>query len=70
MRDMAMDLVATLAAERITEVQGCDRTEALEALLSSSIGEALYDDDLKLWWESPADIADAFLSEQLNSKRQ
>lgn len=60
---MAMDLAATLAAERIAEVRGCGRTEALEALLSSDVGEALYDDDLKLWWESPADIADAFLDE-------
>ena len=57
-----MDLTATLAAERIAEIRGCDRTEALEALLSSSIGEAIYDDDQKLWWESPADIADAFLN--------
>lgn len=61
MKDMAMDLVATLAAEEIAKVQDCGRAEALEALLSSSIGEAIYDDALKLWWESPADIADAFL---------
>lgn len=59
-----MDLAATLAAERVAEVRGCSSTEALEALLSSSVGEALYDDDLKLWWESPADIADVFMSQQ------
>lgn len=63
MRDMAMDLVATLAAEKVAEARGCGRTEALEMFLSSSIGEALYDDDLKLWWESPADLADACLNE-------
>ena len=62
MKDMAMDLTATLAAERIAEIRSCGSTEALEALLSSSVGEALYDDDLKLWWESPADIADAYLN--------
>ena len=56
-----MDLAATLAAGCIAESLRCSRTEALEKLLSSDIGESLYDDDLKLWWESPADIADACL---------
>ena len=63
MRDMAMDLAATLAAEEIASALGCDSTTALTMLLSSEIGEALYDDALKLWWESPSDIAEAFLRE-------
>ena len=61
MREMAMNLAATLAAEDIAKSLGCSQTVALEKLLSSDIGEALYDDELKYWWESPSDIADAFL---------
>jgi len=63
MTDMAMNLAATLAAERIAETIDCTRTQALEMLLSSETGAALYDDSLKLWWESPLDIADACLRE-------
>ena len=61
MRDMAMDLAATLAAECISNALKCGRTEALERLLSSDVGESIYDDELKYWWESPSDIADAYL---------
>ena len=59
--DMAVSLAATLAAERIAQVQNCSCTEALYGLLGSAAGAALYDDQLKYWWESPLDIADAYL---------
>ena len=61
MTDLAMNLAATLAAEEIADALGCDCTAALAAFLSSDVGEALYDDSLKLWWESPREIAEAFL---------
>lgn len=67
MRDMAMNLAATLAAEEIAAALQCSATEALKELLSSDVGEALYDDELKYWWESPADVADAFLEARNNS---
>lgn len=66
MRDMAMNLAATLAAESIAAELGCSATEALGALLASDIGEALYEDDLKLWWESPSTIAEAYLGKRLH----
>lgn len=58
-----MDLAATLAAEEIADRLGCSRTSALEKLLASDTGAALYDDSLKLWWESTSDIAESFLRE-------
>ncbi len=61
MREMAMNLAATPAAEEIANTLHCDTTKALRELLSSDIGEALYDDELKYWWESPSDIAHMFL---------
>ena len=63
MTDLAMNLAATLAAEDIADVLRCDTTTALEKLLSTDAGAALYDDSLKLWWESPRDTAVAALDE-------
>ena len=63
-----MSLAATLAAEEIAERMGCSRTKALAELLSSDIGEAIYDDSLKLWWESPRALADAYLANRSKPK--
>lgn len=67
MTDMSTNLAATLAAEEIAERLGCSRTMALKKLLASETGAALYDDALKLWWESPADIAESYLVERNTS---
>ena len=66
MTAMAMSLAATLAAEEIAKALDYSRTAALEELLLSDTGAALFDDSLKLWWESPLDIADMFLREHDN----
>ena len=67
MTDMGMNLAAALASEEIAKALGCSRTEALERFLASDTGAALYDDSLKLWWESPHDIAAAYLRESAGS---
>lgn len=59
-----MSLCAALAARDIAEATGWDSTEALGQLLKSKTGCELYEDDLKLWWESPRTIAIAFLNER------
>ena len=61
--DFSMSLCATLASVDIADAIGCDTTQALAAMLASKTGEQLYDDSLKLWWESPRDIATAYLQE-------
>ncbi|MBR3317868.1 MAG: hypothetical protein IKG21_08665 [Atopobiaceae bacterium] len=61
--DFSMSLCATLASVDIATVSCCDTTQALAALLASETGEQLFDDSLKLWWESPRNIATAYLQE-------
>ena len=60
--EFSMSLAATLASIEIAPALGCTETEALERLLASETGEELYDDSLKLWWESPAIIAELYLA--------
>ena len=62
--EFAMSLAAPLAAAEIAAALKCDTTEALGLLLASRTGAELYDDSLKLWWESPMTIAEMFLAEQ------
>lgn len=56
----AMDLTAVMAAEEIATDHGWTQAQAIEALLSSSVGEQLYDDTLKLWWMGPSAVAEMF----------
>lgn len=56
----AMDLTAVMAAEEIATDHGWTQAQAIEALLSSSVGEQLYDDTLKLWWMGPSAVAELF----------
>lgn len=61
--EFSMSLCATLAAKDVAEAVGCNTTDALAHLLLSNTGEMLFDDSLKLWWESPRNIAVAYLHE-------
>lgn len=61
--DNAMCLVAAMAAEDLAGVLGVGETESLGALLSSRTGAQLFDPDLKLWWDGPSSVADAYLRE-------
>lgn len=61
--EFSMCLCATLAAVDVADVLGCDTTVALGRLLSSNVGSQIFDDSLKLWWESPRDVAVAYLEE-------
>lgn len=61
--EFSMSLCATLAAQDIALATGRDATECLGCLLQSQTGSQLFEDDLKLWWESPRNIAVAFLEE-------
>ena len=61
--ELAMSLCATLAAADIADALGCGFTDALEQLLESETGCEIYDDSLKLWWESPRDVAVMYFEE-------
>lgn len=62
--ELSMSLCAALAAKEISDAIGCETTDALGRLLASQTGEELFDDDLKLWWEGPREIAALYLAEQ------
>lgn len=64
MIEFSMSLCAAMAARDIAFATGADPTECLGRLLQSQTGSQLYEDDLKLWWDSPRDIAVAFLEEK------
>lgn len=60
----AMCLVAAMVAEDLAIQTGADETTMLVELLTSKVGEQLFDSKLKLWWDGPAYVADAFLRER------
>jgi hypothetical protein len=59
----AMCLVAAMVAEDLAETLGIGETEALGRFLSSRTGDLLFDPSLKLWWDGPAAVAEAYLQE-------
>ena len=59
----AMDLVATMVAEDLAESLGISQTDALARFLASRTAEMLYDPALKLWWDGPAYVANAYRKE-------
>lgn len=59
----SMSLCAALASKDIAKAIRSDDTSALAQLLQSRMGAMLYDDSLKLWCESPRNIAEEYLNE-------
>ena len=59
----AMSLVATMVAESLAERLAISETEALARFLASNTAEKLFDPKLKLWWDGPASVEDAYLTE-------
>ena len=62
--EISMSLCAALAAKEISDATGWSTTDALGGLLASQTGGELFEDDLKLWWEGPREIAVRYLAEQ------
>ncbi|WP_165170514.1 hypothetical protein [Adlercreutzia sp. ZJ242] len=64
MIESAIDLTAVMAAEQIAAYEQTSTAQALLGLLSSNVGAQLFDDSLKLWWDGPSAIAEAYQVEQ------
>ena len=62
--EFSMSLCAALEAKEISNATGCSTTDALGGLLASQTGGELFEDDLKLWWEGPREIAARYLVER------
>ena len=59
----AMSLVAAMAVEDLAQTCGVDETTMLGHFLSSKTASQLFNPDLKLWWDGPAYVADAYRAE-------
>lgn len=59
----AIDLMITMVVEELSEELQVDSKEMLSRFIASSTGELLYDEESKLWWSGPSDIAEMYKKE-------
>ena len=59
----AIDMVIALTVEELAEDENCDPVKLLPLFLASKTAGMLYDDNTKLWWNGPSDIAEMFRAE-------
>ena len=60
----AVDLMVTLVVEELAGTSGADSTQVLKKFVNSKTGALLYDEESKLWWRGPSDIAQMYRDEQ------
>lgn len=58
-----IDLMITMVVEELSEELQVDSKEMLSRFIASSTGELLYDEESKLWWSGPSDIAEMYKKE-------
>ncbi|MCD8054813.1 MAG: hypothetical protein LUE23_04235 [Lachnospiraceae bacterium] len=59
----AIDLMITLVVDELSQDLQIEPTEMLSRFLSSQTGALLYDEESKLWWSGPSDIAEMYKKE-------
>lgn len=59
----AIDLVVTMVVDELAEDMQLNPTELLPRFVASKTGKLLYEEDSKLWWNGPSDIAEMFKAE-------
>ncbi len=59
----AVDLMVTMVVEELAEDLQEEPKEMLSKFIASKTGELLYDEESKLWWSGPSDIAQMYKKE-------
>ena len=59
----AIDLIVTMVVDELSEEMNLNPTELLPRFVRSRTGKLLYDEESKLWWSGPSDIAEMFQTE-------
>ena len=59
----AIDLLVTMVVDELSEDLGLKPTELLPRFIVSRTGKLLYDEESKLWWSGPSDIAEMYKAE-------
>ena len=59
----AIDLLITIVVDELSESMGLRPAEVLPRFLSSRTGKLLYDEESRLWWSGPSDIAEMYRNE-------
>ncbi len=63
----AIDLLITIVVDELSEIMGLRPAEVLPRFLSSRTGKLLYDEESRLWWSGPSDIAEMYRNEMSES---
>ena len=63
----AIDLLITIVVDELSESMGLRPAEELPRFLSSRTGKLLYDEESRLWWSGPSDIAEMYRNEMSES---
>ena len=59
----AIDLMVMMVVDEVAENIHMKPTELLPQFVASKTGKLLYDEQSKLWWRGPSDIAEMFMAE-------
>ncbi len=63
----AIDLLITIVVDELSESMGLRPAEVLPRFLSFRTGKLLYDEESRLWWSGPSDIAEMYRNEMSES---
>ena len=63
----AIDLLITIVVDELSESMGLRPAEVLPRFLSSRTGKLLYDEESRLGWSGPSDIAEMYRNEMSES---
>ncbi len=63
----AIDLLITIVVDELSESMGLRPAEVLPRFLSSRTRKLLYDEESRLWWSGPSDIAEMYRNEMSES---
>lgn len=59
----AIDLLLMMVVDELTDDMHMKPEELLPKFVASRTGKLLYDEESKLWWSGPSDIAEMFMAE-------
>lgn len=59
----AIDLMVTMVVDELAEDMHMNPTELLPKFVVSQTGQLLYEEESKLWWSGPSDIAEMYKTE-------
>lgn len=60
----SIDVLIALTVQEISATTGRDMSDVMEEFMSSRTAKMLSQEDLKLWWNGPSDIAQMYKEEK------